>query len=139
AAKGEVSGKANATLLVSYEHDDANGVILKKTHSIDHDGISVEAVETNYNYDIRNRLTNVNAINKMAFTPASMMYYSLYYDNQQPYYTFGQPEPLQYDENWNGNINGTLMSYNFNETQDAPSDFEFPLLYGYSYDKINRL
>lgn len=139
AAKGEVNGMANATLLVSYEHDDANGVILKKTHSIDHDGVSVEAVETNYYYDTRDRLTNVHAINKLATSPVSLMQYALYYDNQQPYYGFGQAEPLQYDENWNGNINGTLMSYNFNETQDDPSDFEFPLLYGYTYDKINRL
>ncbi len=140
-AAGYASDINVATLLISYEYDDANGLIDKKKHYIDDDnGLSVLANEIDYNYDVRDRLTEIKA-GLSGYDP--MMHYQLFYDDDAPQYQTGTGtfEFVNSGNNWNGNINGTIMRYGLQETNIAnPVDyFDEPLLYGYTYDKINRL
>ncbi len=139
-AAGLAATISDATLLVSYEYDDANGLVNKKKHFIDDNtGLSVLANEIDYNYDVRDRLTEIKA---GLPNHESMMHYALFYDDQAAQYWNGTTfEFVSNTNNWNGNINGTLMNYGLQEVNisNPVSDYEKPLLYGYTYDKINRL
>jgi len=141
-AVGQVSSISEASLLVTYEHDDANGLVLKKKHYLTENGLTHIANAIDYNYDSRDRLTNIQ-VGQTGFD--KIMDYSLFYDEQTPFYNDnGNLEVLpSADKNWNGNINGSNMKYRFNSTTivEGPSlgTFEYPTLYGFNYDKINRL
>ncbi|MCJ8291346.1 MAG: RHS repeat-associated core domain-containing protein [Flavobacteriales bacterium] len=141
-AAGLAPTKANATLLVSYEYDDANGLIAKKTHHIDNGSLSVLANEIAYQFDSRDRLTNIQAGLPTELIP--LMDYKLFYDDQIPMYVNGTVETVNHTNNWNGNINGTTMNYDFlgiavTNPISQTSMCDETLLYGYTYDKINRL
>ena len=143
AASDLVTSKDYATLLVSYEHDDANGVILKKKHYIDEAALNNLVNEIEYSYDVRDRLTEMRVGQFSAgFNP--LMEYDLSYDNSVPLYVdAGNVETVNYSTNFNGNINGTVMKYDFmqNNVNNGPgaSAFVKPTLYGYTYDDINRM
>ena len=140
AAAGEVSSKNDATLLVTYEHDDANGLITKKEHHLDITNMNELVAQIEYKYDIRDRLTNMKAGN-LNQTGSPMVNYDLKYDAYAPYYIDGITQTVDFSQNYNGNINGTVMSYNFNSNEIANNvdNFDKPTLYGYTYDKVNRL
>lgn len=132
AASAEVPDESFASLLVSFEYDDANGLIQKKKHFIDDgSGMAKLANEIIYKFDQRDRLTGILA----GQDPNNLlMHYKLFYDDNSPLYVAGTVETVNADQNWNGNINGTLMTYNA-----GVSSFDLPTLYGYKYDKLNRL
>ena len=141
-AAGLVANISNATLLVSYEYNDANGLVDKKKHYVDDaNGLSVLANEIDYTYDVRDRLTEIKA----GLNGDNMMHYELFYDDDiVPSYQNGSiQENVSYTHNWNGNINGTRMNYHLDITNASianPIDhFDKALVYGYSYDRINRL
>ncbi len=142
AASGSASSKYNATKIVSYEHDDANGLVLKKNHYIDNQGINLLVNEIEYQYDIRDRLTNITA-GQLSAGENPLISYNLYYDNQVPMYmNNGTAELVNYDANWNGNINGTITRYDFTSNSTIANNvigFNGATLYGFQYDKVNRL
>lgn len=136
-AAGLADSISDATLLVSYTYDDANGLIDKKTHHIDNQALSVLAKQIDYTFDTRDRLTRVTA-----GLQDTIMDYQLFYDDNVPMYSEGtNVEVVNYSSNWNGNINGTTMRYGLQGINlvNPVSDYDKPLLYGYTYDKINRL
>lgn len=141
-ALGEVTSAADATLLVSYTYDDATGKMTSKKHFVDASNPSAALLNylvttIRYNYDDRERLTNIKATS----VQQNLMDYGLYYDYQSP--AVGSSF-ADFNQNFNGNINGTSMRYDF--TGDAIlnplmqlEDFENEMVYGYKYDKLNRL
>lgn len=139
AAIGELDF-SEASLIVSYEYNDEIGTVKKKTHYVEQTNLAAIANEISYEYDQRNRLTNITA-KKPGHNP--VMDYDLFYDDQVVQYSYGgQQETVTHDQNWNGNINGTSMDYNFNAITAftaAPNDMIKPLLYGYKYDPMNRM
>ncbi|MEM6395796.1 MAG: RHS repeat-associated core domain-containing protein [Bacteroidota bacterium] len=77
--------------------------------------------QVDYKYDIRDRLTNMEA---------GIFSEVLSYDNS---------EINESDLNYNGNINGVSYSYSFSNTPDGQALFSGPTTYGYKYDDFNRL
>ena len=134
AAMGSVTTAADATLLVSYEYDvnDATKLVKKKHHIDDNTALSRLAMEFIYSYDIRNRLTDIEAKNGTT----TVADYGLFYDGNNP--VDGAQTVLNH-QNWNGNINGTLMRYNFSTAENVVGNFNQSTLYGYQYDLLNRL
>ena len=132
AALGSVAVSTDATLLVTYEYD-IDGKLTKKQHRID-DGIPMNrlAMEIAYSYDVRDRLTQIDAKNGLL----SVAKYGLFYDAQNP---VSGANTVTAHQNWNGNINGTLMEYNFSTATNLVSNFNGSTLYGYQYDPMNRL
>ncbi len=122
--------------IVSYDYDDAEGVLSSKTHTLDK-----ELVTTKYAYDVQQRLSSIQALNKTTYAPErTLMRHQYYYDHQVPYHNFGSGLPPQFGFNHNGNINGVLTTYDFAGTYGpSPALFSEPLLYGYRYDHLNRL
>lgn len=138
-AAGYASTLNDATLLVSYQYDDANGLIVKKTHHVDNQGLSALAQEIDYSFDSRDRLTRIQS---GVLNQPAMMDYQLFYDDSIPMNISGTGvEVVNHTTNWNGNINGTTMRYDVQggTVANPVSDFDQPLLYGYTYDNINRL
>jgi RHS repeat-associated protein len=141
-AAGLVSSSSGATLLVSYSYDDAIGAMKKKVHYIKDHGLSAIASEISYQYDERDRLTNVNA-GQLTAGMSPMMDYDLFYDDDLVNYDDGVYSATAIaDQNWNGNINGTSASYDFTSNISFANNvtgFDLPTLYGYKYDGINRM
>lgn len=125
AAKAEVADKSLATLMASYSYDDATGLLKKEKHL---NGASVTAQEIQYLYDVRDRLTRLNG---------QLLRYELFYDENLPP-AYGDEQVVS-SMNYNGNINGIQATYKFAATTNAPSNFDLPTIYGYRYDKMNRL
>ena len=146
AAAGQVNNASEATLLVSYEYDDANGLITKKKHFIDETQMGVGIVnhlvnEIEYQFDTRDRLTQIKA-GQLTAGLSPLMQYNLSYDGQSLFYMDGNTlETVTASMNHNGNINGTLMSHYFdgNDVVNNVSNFDKPTLYGYTYDRLNRM
>ena len=134
AALGSVVADTNATLLVSYEYDVNNaGRVTKKKHYIDDNtALSRLAMEFFYSYDVRDRLTDIEAKNGTT----TVADYSLFYDGNNP--VDGAQTVLNH-QNWNGNVNGTLTRYNFSTAENVVGNFNQSTLYGYQYDLLNRL
>ncbi|EPB65452.1 hypothetical protein ANCCEY_15484, partial [Ancylostoma ceylanicum] len=126
----------NTKKVVGYEYDDALGVLASKNHELDKQLVNVE-----YAYDVQQRLNAIQALNQTTSNPQrTLVRHQYYYDNQVPYHNFGSGLPPQFGFNHNGNINGMLSSYDFEGTYgSAPSLFRYPVLYGYTYDHLNRL
>ena len=126
----------NTKKVVGYEYDDALGVLASKNHELDKQLVNVE-----YAYDVQQRLNAIQALNQTTSNPQrTLVRHQYYYDNQVPYHNFGSGLPPQFGFNHNGNINGMLSSYDFEGTYgSAPSLFQYPVLYGYTYDHLNRL
>ncbi|MCH2229808.1 MAG: RHS repeat-associated core domain-containing protein [Crocinitomicaceae bacterium] len=154
AASTEVNSVANARKLVSYNHDDANGLVLKKTHyASDDNNINRVVNEIEYAYDGRDRLTQIEVgqtyLNQTlpSLGIESQMNYELFYDNDVPSYQDTDPnnqlviETVNTTHNFNGNINGTMMVFDFNDSYSlgGVSNFNKPTIYGYTYDDLNRL
>jgi RHS repeat-associated protein len=132
AALGSVTLSTDATKLVSYEYD-IYGHISKKQHFVDdNSNLSKLAMEIVNSYDMRDRLTQIEA--KQGTT--SVFKNNLYYDAQNP---VDGVETVLADQNWNGNINGSLTAYNFGTSSTPISTFGQKTLYGYKYDLMNRL
>lgn len=131
-ALGLVATSADATKLVSYEYD-IYGHISKKQHFVDdNSNLSKLAMEIVNSYDVRDRLTQIEA--KQGTT--SVMKNNLFYDAQNP---VDGVQTVLADQNWNGNINGSLTAYNFSTSSTLISTFNQNTLYGYKYDLTNRL
>lgn len=132
AALGSVATSNEATLLVTYTYD-IEGKLTKKEHRID-DATPLNrlAMEIAYNYDTRNRLTQIDAKNGTL----SVAKYGLFYDAQSP---VSGTTTVTAHQNWNGNINGVIMEYNFSTATNVVSSFSGSTLYGYQYDQMNRL
>src|SRR5690606_14218738 len=129
-----------SVLLVSYTYDDATGALLNKKHHIDADGVDAIVAQIEYAYDTRMRLTGMNA-GQVQPGFDHLMSYQLFYDNQSPQYLSGSTvQAVNHSNNYNGNINGTVMRYNFGQgdVYNNVSGFDAPTLYGYTYDKLNR-
>lgn len=141
-ACGEVSTAQDATLLVSYTYDDARGTVDKKTHYFQDGGLEIIAAEIAYSFDVRDRLTRITA-GQMSAGETPLMDYELFYDAASISYNDGTYSTTALaDQNWNGNINGTRMTYGFASTTSIinnVSGFDLPTVYGYQYDGINRL
>ncbi|GAA0875025.1 hypothetical protein GCM10009118_14330 [Wandonia haliotis] len=81
-------------------------------------------------YDVRDR---------MYIQSSELMYYQLYYDDQSVG-TDSWGEPVAQSFNHNGTINGTRTVYNWDHTtMPSTTGMEGALLYGYQYDRLNRL
>lgn len=154
AASVAVNSVSGARKLVSYEHDDANGLVLKKTHyASDNNDINRIVNEIEYAHDGRDRLIQIKAgqtyLNQVLPTLniESQMNYSLFYDDDIASYldidNNGDTiiETVNGSHNFNGNINGTSMRFNFNDSYSVGSisNFNKPTIYGYTYDDLNRL
>ncbi len=138
---GEISVPTDATLIVSYKYDDATGHKLSTKHFID--GSLSGAPLLNYlaneitnTFDERERITNISS----QMGSKKVMNYNLYYNLNDPN-QLGTTS--NFTQNFNGNINGTSMKYDFSGTETSgsamPTGFDKHLIYGYSYDKLNRL
>jgi RHS repeat-associated protein len=131
-ALGSVAVVTDATKLVSYAYD-IDGKLTQKNHRIDDNtALNRVAMDFFYAYDVRDRWTQVQA--KQGTTVVSG--YNLFYDGLTP--TVGAQTAVA-DQNWNGNINGVSMEYNFGTATNVVSTFTLPTLYGYKYDKLNRI
>lgn len=124
--------EAAGNLLASYSYNDALQLLTKTNYFHDcGDGTDVEIDEITYNYDVRDRLTNMNSV---------LFNYNMYYNNDLPMY---QGAALVADNNYNGNINGIEATYTMqNATNYAgilDQVFAEPTYYGYTYDGMNRL
>ena len=81
-------------------------------------------------YDVRDRMYNQSS---------ELMFYRLYYDDQSVG-TDSWGEPVAQSFNHNGTINGTRTVYNWDHTtMPSNAGMEGALLYGYQYDRLNRL
>ncbi|GEM_PF-1468878 len=146
AAAGKVDSLDLATLLVSYAYDDTNGLVIRKEHFID-ENVSGSIVnqlvnEIEHRFDVRDRLTQTK-VGQLTNGLSPLMNYRLYYDGQAPSYTDTNYyiQTVNFNNNYNGNINGTLMQYAFdgNDVMTNVSIFDKPTLYGYTYDNVNRM
>jgi RHS repeat-associated protein len=138
AASAQVSDKAQATKLISYVYDDANGLLIEKKQHVEGGANPAEVASIAYNFDVRDRLTAISALN----AGNQLMNYQLFYDDNSPSYidmSNSTVETVNHHKNWNGNINGSLMQYTFSGATNAVSNFNDPTLYGFRYDGINRL
>ncbi|MCF8433297.1 MAG: hypothetical protein K9G37_02410, partial [Crocinitomicaceae bacterium] len=135
AASEEVNDISSATKLMSYAYDDANGLLIQKIQHVMSDNGLLDVTSINYTFDIRDRLKEINGLH----TNAAFMEYELFYDNDSPMYFDGITEIVGHHQNWNGNINGSLMQYDFSSASNPINNFQEPTLYGFKYDKINRL
>ena len=130
----ETDNISQSIKLVSYTYDDATGALVEKKHHMDKDGADAIITEIEYSYDLRSRLTRIQA-GQMSDGLNPIMDYQLLYDGQNP--------SVFHDNNYNGNINGSIMSYNFDSlnvyNSSIVSGFNSPTTYGYTYDKMNRL
>lgn len=124
----------NATTIARYGYDDNESVISTRIHELDK-----LLTQTTYSYDERVRLTNIVTKNGTV-TPSSteLMSHHYHYDGNVPTYLnqYIPPSGL----NYNGNINAVVSSYDFTGVYgSAPSLFNYAAVYGYKYDKLNRL
>ena len=127
----------NATTIVQYAYDNVEGVLNTRIHEV-----SKPLTQTTYSYDERVRLKSI--ITKNATVDSSspeLMKHQYHYDMQVPTYE----NPIQthvpgFGFNHNGNINGIISSYDFEGVYGSPpSQFAHPTVYGYKYDRLNRL
>ncbi|MCE3295138.1 MAG: hypothetical protein K0R65_852 [Crocinitomicaceae bacterium] len=125
ASQGEAVKALDATLLASYEYDNATGLVSFERH---HLGQNTEVLKIEQKYDVRDRLKQLSS---------ELLRYDLFYDADQPPGFDGQQ--VDFGRNFNGNINGISATYQFAGTQNQPSNFDRPTIYGYQYDKLNRL
>ncbi|GAB5419148.1 MAG: hypothetical protein Crog4KO_06560 [Crocinitomicaceae bacterium] len=135
--------KADATLLISYEYDDISGQMSKREHTVwdGLNGVLALANQISYDYDERDRLTNIKS-GLMSFGQAPMFDYDMMYDDQVVSFNDGTySSSVTHDQNWNGNVNGIQAGYDFTGTNiiNNVQGFDGPTVYGYDYDAINRL
>lgn len=120
--------------LVTYDYDDVTGNVINKKQLL-----SKELTSTDYIHDVRNRLTSISTI---ALETFDMFEQTLLYDNQLA--SMEVDNALHFVSSgysYNGNIRAVQTSYHLDAVgfHDSPSNFDFPTLYGYTYDKMNRL
>jgi len=123
AAQGAVAYSA-ATPLAAYRYDDERGTVDTVNYTINGSGGLVDVQSVAYVYDERDRLKVINS---------ELFRENLFYDAQNP------GAAVLHDQNWNGNVNGTLMQYNFSGASNPVTGFDLGTTYGYRYDRLNRL
>ncbi|WP_343636020.1 RHS repeat-associated core domain-containing protein [Fluviicola sp.] len=127
AAQGDVSTANDGTAICSYVYDNARGTVISKRF---HGETGTPAQVMPYFYDDRDRLTGIGNSN-------TLFWEQLYYDaTAMPSYnnsTVGQ------QNTFNGNVKGTKISYNFSTASNSVPLFSKETIYGYKYDRINRL
>ncbi len=130
AAQDAVNSLNGATKIAAYQYDNATGLLSFENHHLGsgsgNENIGVQSIE--YLYDVRDRLKSLNS---------ELLRYSLFYDGDTPPNEFDAS--ILSSQNYNGNINGVKIDYRFNTTTNNPSNFEYGTVYGYKYDKLNRL
>lgn len=130
--KQGASGATNP--LASYTYNDALGLVTKTTYYNPNMACTPVIDVTTYNYDNRNRLTQIN----------SQLYNEkLYYDGNMTV-TANPAFNVNGSYNYNGNINGLTHNYKFNIPQvlnyaATAHIMDSATVYGYRYDGINRL
>ncbi|WP_430406826.1 RHS repeat domain-containing protein [Fluviicola sp.] len=126
AAQADVSLSTSATLMSSYVYDDARGMVSTKRLNGE---TSTAAQIISYSYDNRDRLTQIGS---------TLFNEQLYYDNAiVP--TYNSMTVAQTNA-YNGNVKGTKMKYNFATASNSSIPlFAKETVYGYQYDRINRL
>ncbi|MBI2271587.1 MAG: RHS repeat-associated core domain-containing protein [Bacteroidetes bacterium] len=125
---------ANGQALASYQYNDALGLITVERHLGETVGACPQAtVSTHqYSYDDRDRLTSITG---------DLFDEYLYYDSQHPQAATDN-FIVSASKNYNGNINALKAVYKFNNTTNASTlnmAFSQPTIYGYKYDRLNRL
>jgi RHS repeat-associated protein len=117
-AKHDVSYKKQIT---RYVYNDVNNAVKYETS---------EAQLIEYDYDVRDRL-----LNKKSW----LMDYRLFYDGNMSQADWTGHTVVS-SNNYNGNINGMQINYKFDPASNQSiTNFELPTIYGYQYDKLNRL
>ena len=132
AAAGTAGSSAQASLLLSYAYDITGKLSGKQHYGSDNTGLDRLAMAFAYDYDVRERLTEMTAKNGTAVQAK----YNLFYDAQLP---AAGGLSVSSHQNWNGNINGTAMQYTFTNASEPVGNFSQPVVYGYEYDLMNRL
>ena len=131
-ALGNATDATGASKIVSYEYDDALGLLTQRNlfSQQGQTGNDTQINAVNYKYDVRDRMYNQSS---------ELMFYRLYYDDQSVG-TDSWGEPVAQSFNHNGTINGTRTVYNWDHTtMPSNAGMEGALLYGYQYDRLNRL
>jgi RHS repeat-associated protein len=110
--------------IISYVYNDVNNAV---KYEISGNDLS-QLIE--YDYDVRDRI-----LNKKSW----LMDYRLFYDGNMPQ-TDWTGHTVVSSNNYNGNINGMQINYKFDPASNQSiTNFELPTIYGYQYDKLNRL
>lgn len=120
--------------VVSYDYDDALGLLTETKHYANYSnaGCMDEVAQTiTHSYDVRDRLTSITS---------ELFDYYLYYDNNAPSHA-DFTAAVNYDQNWNGNINGSVADYKLDITgvTNSVDLFDSATVYGFKYDLMNRL
>ena len=113
--------------VASYTYDDALGLVEEvKYYASDATHKNVEVDVITHSYDIRDRLTELDA---------ALFNWKMFYDDKNA--TNAQSPTTS----WNGNINSTVANYKFKDVANKASltDFVQATTYAYTYDGINRL
>jgi RHS repeat-associated protein len=122
----------DGNLLATYDYDDALGLLQEKKYYTTGSSCNVESDETEYTYDVRNRLT---AITSELFSE------NLYYDSNLPS-TGTIVYNVDATTNYNGNINAIKSQYLLSGVSNygtIGNSMDGATYYGYTYDRMNRL
>lgn len=125
------NAETNGYKVASFAYDPVFGTLQTKTHhqSFPINGIVSAACKNraidviNYEYDLRRRLTTINA-------SSGLFNWQMFYDANNPANSGSNTS-----QNWNGNINSTVATYNGN----LMTGFSTATTYNYQYDVMNRL
>ena len=122
---------ANKIKLATYAYTNATGLVRKTTYYEPSSTCPNTIIDTIvYQYDIRNRLTNINS---------KLFDYRMFYDANLPQNNGNSPTA---NLCYNGNINATLATYKLTGTGVANTNLFMTkpsTVYGYTYDGLNRL
>ena len=119
-------GSSTATGMAAYDYDDARGTVKGVKYSAHNSYGPIQTIE--YGYDDRDRLTLIEA---------ELFHYELFYDDQEV--SAFDMSGVDQSHNYNGNVNATLAQYRFSLASNAVHGFDETTVYGYRYDRLNRL
>ena len=112
----------NYTLIATYNYKDDTGQLEKTNY---YQGIECEVDSIEYQYDQRDRLTDINS---------TLFQWQMLYDEANT-----NSSSANNSNNYNGNINATIATYNLALADNEPDNFGGSTTYGYTYDFANRL
>lgn len=127
-AQEERDDLADATLMATYNYDDARGTVATTNYFVDGSSLNINAQTIHHNYDDRDRLSQI---------ASNLFDELLYYDDG--YTEVYNGSVVQQDHCYNGNVNATKAFYKFTETTNSVPLFDYATDYGYRYDGLNRL
>lgn len=124
--------------VADYQYDPVTGLVSKVRYFVFSEDCNQSFVADSIEYDRdqdQNRLTRIHS---------QFFDYKLFYENQDPNSgntvlgSFSSARNVEYDEHWNGNVNGTWAEYKL-PLNAGITGFDRPTRYGYKYDGLSRL